>query len=155
MGMTAAIGLTLGASAYGAMTQYGAGQAAGEVGAFNARVADAQADDAIARGKRDEDRHRRDVGRFIGSQRAALAAAGVDVDVGSALDLQLDTAEQGELDALTIRNNAAREAWGYKVQAYNARAGGEIARDTGRNEAIGTILGGASRSAELYYKRGG
>ena len=37
-----------------------------------------------------------------------------------ALDILADTAEIGELDALTIENNAKREAWGFEIEGMNA-----------------------------------
>ena len=39
---------------------------------------------------------------------------------GSSIDNVSDTAAAGEFDALTIRNNAQREAHGDKVQAGNS-----------------------------------
>lgn len=124
---------------------------------FNAQVADLQAADAIARGAEDEGRFRQGVRALIGSQRAAIGASGVDVNYGSSVDVQADAAFLGELDALTIRTNAAREAWGYKVQAADLRRRAQIARQEGVNleaagreaqaasrfQAAGTIAGGA------------
>jgi hypothetical protein len=47
---------------------------------------------------------------------------------GTPLNLLSDTAQIGEEDAQTIRNNAAREAWGYRNQANEASAGARISR---------------------------
>ena len=55
-------------------------------------------------------------------------------------DFQGDPAAIGEQDALTIRANAARQAWGYKVEANNYRNEGRVAKATGRNAAAGTYL---------------
>jgi hypothetical protein len=41
----------------------------------------------------------------------------------------------GELDALTIRNNAAREAWGYRVQATNYRQSASLTKMAAKNQA--------------------
>jgi hypothetical protein len=98
---------------------------------YNAAVATLQAEDAIARGAEDENRFRSGVRGIIGAQRAATAAGNVDVGFGSALDVQADAAFLGELDALTIRTNAAREAWGFKVEAEDLRRRGQIARKEG------------------------
>lgn len=132
---------------------------------YNAKVADLQAKDAIDRGQEEENRYRQQVRGLIGTERVAAAASNVDAGYGSALDVQVETARMGELDALTIRNNAAREAWGYNVQATDLRERANITRRGGQNAAIagreraktsylgaaGTILGGASR---LYQGRG-
>lgn len=134
-------------------------QGAFEQGIYNqdAAVADLQAQDAIARGTEAELRYRRGVRGTVGSQRAALAAQGVDLAGGSAADVQAETTLLGELDALTIRNNARREAWGFQVQATDLRARGQLARMGGdntaaalRTQSIGTLLTGASQLTDLY-----
>lgn len=88
----------------------------------NQTVAQWKADDAIKRGKAAQDEHRQNVVAFKGKQRAAMAASGFDINEDDALDILADTAEIGELDALTIKSNAAREAWGHQVEGSNAGA---------------------------------
>lgn len=107
---------------------------------YNAQVATMQSEDAIARGKDAEERHRENVRRLMGSQRAAWAASGVDVNSGNAVDVVADTASMGELDALMIRHNAAREAWGFQNQAIDYRARGEIAEAEARNRGLQSAL---------------
>jgi hypothetical protein len=132
---------------------------------FNAQVADLQAVDATARGLQEESRFRQGVRVMIGSQRAGIAAGGIDVGYGSAVDVQADAAMLGELDALTIRQNAAREAWGYKVEAADTRQRAKIARTEGvmleaagranqtaaRIGAVGGILGAGGSLLEARY----
>jgi len=96
----------------------------------NAGVAALQAKDAIERGVEQEGRFRAQVRGAIGTQRAGFAASNVDVGFGSPADVQGDAAYLGELDALTIRNNARREAWGYEVQSFDMRTRAQIDRDT-------------------------
>jgi soluble lytic murein transglycosylase-like protein len=136
----------VGLQAYGQKKQ---GQAAEQLGAaqqkaanaqadladVNASVADLQASDALERGQIAEDRFRTQVKGVIASQRTGEAAGNIDVGFGSAVDVQKDAAFLGELDALTIRTNAAREAWGYQVQGADLRKSAQIARDTGFYEA--------------------
>ena len=132
---------------------------------YNAEVADLQAQDALARGDLAEQRFRTGIKGIIGSQRAAQAASNVDVGFGSALDVQADAAYLGELDALTIRTNAAREAWGYKVEGEDLRRQAEITRKTGVQlaaagrqratqanlAAAGTLLGSATSLVQMRY----
>lgn len=94
----------------------------------NAAIADLQSKDAINRGAITEYQIRRDTKRFIGDQRVAAAASGVDVNSGSAVDAQADTAGLGELDAITARRNAQMEAWDLKNQANNLRAEAKLNR---------------------------
>lgn len=136
---------------------------------YNANVADLQAKDAVARGTEEESRFRSSVRGIIGSQRANQAAQGVDVGFGSTVDVQADAAFLGELDALTIKTNAAREAWGFQVQAEDLRKRGQIARKEGvyleksgqaaqsasRWSAAGSILGTGTSLLQMRYGFGG
>ena len=135
---------------------------------FNAQVADLQAADAITRGQDEEHRFRTRVRSAIGAQRVDFAAGNIDVSQGSALDVQADAAVLGELDALTIRTNAAREAWGFKVQGEDSRRRGEIQRKEGgymeqagktaktasRWDAAGSIVGTGASLLEAKYGMG-
>lgn len=107
----------------------------------NARIAEAQARDAIDRGGQEELRLRRQMAQLQGAQRSMLAASGVDVDSGSALDVQDASMREGEQDAAAIRFNAAREGWGHQVQAVNYRNEASAARAAGRNALFGSIVG--------------
>lgn len=111
--------------------QQEAAESQAELAEFNAEVADLQAKDALDRGAEAENRFRTAVRGIIGSQRAAIAAANIDVGFGSALDVQEDAARLGEHDALQIRTNAAREAWGFKVESEDLRRRAQIAREEG------------------------
>lgn len=118
----------------------------------NARVADIQADDAVKRGETAAKEQRRRVRLSIGEQRANLAAQGLDLDTGSALDIQKDTAGFGAEDEVTIRNNAFREAWGYKVQANDLRTQASFTKIAGKNQARQTLItGGLNAIQDLSY----
>ena len=81
---------------------------------------------------------------MIGAQRAAAAAQGLDPDSGSASELTTETHQLGELDTLTLQNNAAREAFGYKVEAAQHKEVGRQSRRAGRSGALTTLLTGAA-----------
>jgi hypothetical protein len=151
MGIEAAVGIL---NVVGGVTQaYGqvqAGRSSARVAEFNAQMAELQARDAERRGGEAANRHRQQVTRVIGSQRAALAAQGVDVGDGSALDMQIDTASLGELDALQIRNNAAREAFGYRASAIDSRRRGRLGRADSAGQAFNTILTTGIESYGMY-----
>lgn len=150
-------------SAYGQMQQGKAARGQAEYQAGVARnnkiMADRAAEDAIERGKVSERNQRYKTQQLIGEQRAVLAANGVVVDQGSALDITTDTAGIGELDALTIRSNATREALGFRQRAYNygaeadlAVARGSAAQREGTAAAFGTLLSGTGKVASKWYK---
>lgn len=148
--MPVAIPLIIGLTAYQVYSQVKAGKQAKSIGDYNAQVYENQAVDAIDRGKDNEQRFRLGVKALIGSQKAGFAGQGVDVNSGSALDVQADAAFLGELDALTIRTNAARDAQGFRDQAQNSRMGGTAARNQAYGQAAGTVLSSASLLSNRY-----
>jgi hypothetical protein len=128
----------------------------------NAQIATWQAADAVQRGRIEEQNQRLKVARIAGSQRAGFASSGVELGSGSPLDVLMDTAQLGELDALTIRSNAEREAYGYTTQSSNLTAQSGLTRMAGRNaqtagyiSAGSTLLSTAGTAADRYgtYKR--
>lgn len=145
------LALAAGGTAMNAVGQIKAGNKAKEAGEQSGQILEARARDARAIGADEESRYRASVRGLIGSQRAGFAAQGVDVGSGSAVDVQADAAYLGELDALTIRNNAAREAWGYEVEADQARKGGAIAQKESRWGAVTSIAGTAGSLAAQRY----
>lgn len=147
-----AVGQVQQASAQAASARYNA-----QVAELNATLSERRARDAIERGKTEEQKKRQEVQRILGAQKAAMAANGVDLTFGSPLDTIVDTAVLGELDALTIRSNAYREAYDHRVDAMNKRAGAELSRLEARSaltggylQAAGTLLGGASKAYGQY-----
>lgn len=169
----------VGQTGLSALTQIKAGNAAKKAGQqeqaaaedqaqvdeYNAGVAGLQAQDAIETGAEEESQYRASVRAILGTARAKAGASGVDAGFGSALDTQADIANLGEQDALQIRTNAARAAWGYKVQAYDLRRQAAITRKAGANAALAgreaqtasrfqagaTIAGGATSLLQMKY----
>lgn len=152
MGATAGL-LIMGAGVgLSASSTYQAGKDNAATLRFNREIAEVRARDAIARGQAEEARYRLSVRQLVGEQRAAMAAQGLDLSFGSALDLQMDAAYFGELDALTIRNNAAREAWGYRMQGLGFEMQADQSERAGTSNAFATMLGGAGQA--YLYTRG-
>lgn len=162
-----AIALTAAATAVSAYGKYQQGQQQRALGEYNAQVAENNARvqemaaaDALQRGQVEEDAQRRRARQIMGAQRAAFAAQGGALTDQSTAAILGDTAAFGELDALTIRNNAAREAWGLRVGAANSMADAGAARFQGRAAAragtmgaVGTILGGAAQGYDLWRRQ--
>lgn len=151
------------ATAYGV---YESGQARKD--AANYQVAVARNNQAVsedyaklelARGQRMEEAKRMETAQRQGAIRAAVAANGLDVNSGSPLRLQEDTAMLGEYDALTIRSNAERSAYGYRVQGTNyaaqAQLNGMEASNASRAGTLGawsSIIGGAAGVSGKWSK---
>lgn len=130
------------------------------VAEMNATLEDRKARDALERGKIAEQEKRRDTARLLGQQQAAYAANGVDLTMGSPLDTIAGSASLGEVDALTIRSNAAREAYDYDMQGANKRAEANLARAQASSAKTGSLLGagstllGGAASVGKYMKTG-
>jgi hypothetical protein len=150
--MYGAMGLDLFAGIYQASAQREAGRANKAIADWNAKVADLQAVDAITRGEWGVSRHRKGVQALVGTQRASFAAQGVVVDQDTAGQVVDQTIQLGEEDAATIRTNAIREAWGFKVQAADQRLRGKLAKAEGDSAAIGTLLTTGARAADTYRR---
>ena len=95
----------------------------------------------------------------VGMVKAKQAASGVDVNTGSAPKVRAAVSELGMLDAMTIRSNAAKKAYGYEVAATSdtAECGllseeSKQASDAAPVAALGTFLSGASSAGGSYAK---
>ena len=125
----------------------------GQLARQRQQLAEQQARDAILRGQIAEQKQRDITAQRIGTQTATLAAQGTDME-GSPTDILGDTARAGEQDALTIRNNAQREAWGYQLQAagYDADAALRESFEPSYLGAGASLLMGASSLAGKWSK---
>jgi hypothetical protein len=142
---------TQGAASFGsAYSQAGAMKAQGDYQAkmaeLNSEFAELQAADALKRGDRNASSVIKEGDKVAGAQRASLAGQGVDVNFGSARTVQDDTRHSAALDALTVKNNAWREAWGYKMQALESSSRGEFAGFAAQNQANNTLLTGGMQA---------
>ena len=146
IGTTALIvgGLIAGSSIFNAVGNVKAGNAAKELAEFNAHIAELQAKDAITIGNEEAQKFRAGVRTLVGRQRAGFAGQNIDVGVGTPVDVVADSVFLGEMDVVTIKTNAAREAWGYEVQAENFRRGGTNAQTASRFAAASSVIGGAT-----------
>lgn len=137
----------------GAYSSYQQGKAQRHISKANERMYEMQARDALNRGHEAEGISRQKTKKLIGRQRVSLAAQGIRLDSGSALDVQMEAGDIGELDALTIKNNALREAFGFQSEARNTSMQGRLAYQGAKNDAMTTLLTGGIRAVD-YYQRG-
>ena len=153
------IASTVASTALGAMAQAGQRQALEQRAAYQAAVlrnnealANMMADEARRRGEVAEARQREKTKQLLGTQTARLAGQGTDLS-GSALDILGDSAAAGELDALTVRSNAAREAWAHRTRAAEFAA--EAARPRpgeGGGRGAASLIGGLGSVADKWYR---
>lgn len=95
----------------------------------------------------------------VGAIKANQAAGGVDVNTGSAVDVRSSAAALGELDAISIRSNAAREAYGYQQNSRSFEQQANLGESEAKNadiagpiNAAGTLLGGIGDAATNWAK---
>ncbi len=161
-----AIPLAVAGGVVGAMGAIQSSQAAASAAKYNAAVAEQNAaiqkrnaSMAIQAGEQRVAMEGLKTKAKVGGIMATQGAQGVDVMSGSALDVRSSAADLGELDALTVRSNAVKEAYGYEVNAMNDKAQAALDRKqasaslaSGWYGAAGSLLGAASSAGSQFAK---
>lgn len=134
-------------------------EAQAQVARNNEMIAGWQAEDALARGDRQASEVRMKSRQLKGRQRATMAANGIDLGTGSALEILTDTDYFGEIDANTVKDNASKEAWALRNQARGFSYEASMAKARAGAEspllAAGTsLLTSAGRVSDRWYKTG-
>lgn len=132
-----------------ALGSFGTATATKGAAEFNAASSLNQASDAITRGNKEVVRARMRTKSLKGKQRAAMAANGVALDEGTALDIIASTDVLSEMDELTIIENAEREAKGFRTRAALSRATAENISPLLAGAA--PLLSGAGQVASKWY----
>ena len=162
----------LGGAATNAMGQQQTGNAtqaadayAAQVAQNNAQIAANNANNAAAAGEQQVGQVNAKTKAEVGAIEAGQAGSGVDVGTGSAVAVQASQKEVGLQDALTIRSNAARQAYGYEAaqNSYAAQAGldtmagqnAQIAAGIGEQSAIFGGVGSTASGWANYLTRTG
>lgn len=126
-----------------------------KVQANNQQMANWNAEDAQRRGKEEEADLRERARLFKGSQRARLAANGISLDEGSALNILSDTDLLAERDISRSKNNTNKEVYAFKNQAqgYGAESAMLKAKGSSINpmmEAGSSLLSNAGSVASRW-----
>lgn len=160
LGATALSGLT---GAYGA---YQSGQAQKGAADYNASVQNQNAAISKTNAEIAEQSGEAQAGMAGQKTKSAMAAtlasegaSGVGVEGGSFTNVRSSQQALGEIDAMTLRSNAAREAYGYRnkassesAQATLSTAEGRNAKNAGIMNAASTFLGSAGSASSSYAK---
>lgn len=134
-------------SLLGAYAQFRAGRTQQAIDEYNANIDDLQAAQTIEQGISDAGQTGVQGRRMIGAQRASYGAQGVDVNTGTAADIQHQTSQLTQQQTNALLVNAARTAWGYQSQAAGRRFAGDMAAQSGNLSAYGSLISGAGQSA--------
>ena len=154
-GVTSAIG-----SYFSAATQKATLKGQAAIADTNARIAELGAQQELFRGQQQVGALTLQAGQLKSRQRAALAANGIDLGVGSAAEIQASTDIMKEIDKNTVEANATRSAFGYRTQAMNFQNEALTARATASAispgmSAVSSLLGSATSVAASWYRMGG
>lgn len=150
-GITSAIG-----SYYGSATQETMMRAQADAAASNARIAELGAQSVLSQGNQQVGALTLKAGQLKSSQRASMAANGIDLGTGNAAEIQASTDIMKEIDANTLTANAVRSAWGYRTQSMNFQNEAMAKRATAGSispfgAAFGSLLGSAGSVASSWY----
>lgn len=123
---------------------------------LNAAQAMRDSNTAITQGERAEQIKRLDTAGVKGKQRAGFGANGIALDSGTPQRVFNSTDVLGEIDALTIQQNAVRASMGYRSQATDYQNKALMSRATADSispfmSGLTTLLGSASSIATSYY----
>jgi hypothetical protein len=145
--MEAGIALSVGSTLLDLIGQSGEQQARQQDADYNERAARMAAADAVARGTTEAGYARMAGSRLAATQQVAFASGGVDATVGTPADTIGASRAMSEMDALTLANNAAREAWGFEEEAKHIKRQGKYGAQAASNKAAGTVLTSFGRTA--------
>lgn len=106
----------------------------------NAVIANQNAAYATAAGQQQAEQQGLKGAAAVGRIKASQAANGVDVNTGSAVDVQKSQAEESQLDTETVLNNAELQAYGYRSQATNFTAQAGLEQTQAEEAPIGAGL---------------
>lgn len=108
----------------------------------NAEIAEMGAQSVLSQGQQQTASLTLKAGQLKSSQRAAMAANGIDLGEGNAVDVQASTEIMKEIDKNQIEQNALRSAWGYRTQ-------GVAAQIDGNNQAVQIEIRGRNEAASI------
>lgn len=125
----------------------------------NAKIAEENAARTRQQGIEESRFQRMKTAQKVASQSVAMAANGVDVTQGTAVDVIGDTSAMGELDALQTRYNYETKAMQYDQQANNFLnqssldiISGQNAYRAGITNGLASGLDGISKTAQVAEK---
>ncbi len=135
--------ISAGGAVYSGVASANSANYQGAVARNNAIIAGQNADYAVASGLQKAETQGLKGAAIGGKIKAGQAANGVDVNSGSAVDVQAGSREAGELDSETVLNNAQLAAYGYRSQqtGYTAQSGLDT-MEASADETSGFLKGG-------------
>lgn len=123
---------------------------------INAGISEKTAQSVLNQGQQQVGMITQRAGNIKSSQRASMAANGIDLGEGNAAEVQASTDIMAQTDANTASANAIRSAWGYRTQAVNYQNDALMKTTDSNSISAGmagttSLLGSAGRVAQSWY----
>lgn len=151
-GVVGAVGAKNTAEAQAKSAEYQA-----QVNAQNTKLAEANAGIASQAGEAQAGIQGQRGKAQVGAILAAQGASGIDPYTGSARDVRQSASDLSQLNALTVRSEAIKQAYGYQTQGKSFETQATLGnyeasedREAGTINAASTFLGGASSAADKF-----
>ena len=142
---------SLGAAGIGALGSIEQSKASAASAGYNAQVAQQNAQIATQNASFAGSQGQQEVAASGAQTKARIAAtlanqgaSGVDVNTGSDVNVRESEAKLGMLNALTIRSNAAKSAYGYQTQSVSDTGQAALLKSQQGSDILGGYLSGAS-----------
>jgi Tfp pilus assembly protein FimV len=126
---------------------------------LNSQIALQNRDYALSTGETEAKRYGMQAAQRMGAIRAGIGASGIDIGSGSKADVQTSQQAVSRIDLDQIRNNAARKAYGFEVEATQDTAQANLytkaasdAKSAGEIKALGSLISGAASVADKWYQ---
>lgn len=142
-------------AAISAAGQYQQGQDAKTNANLQGSLIDRQAAEVVDSGEHEAEKIRKSAEAGRGSAVAGMAASGVEIGEGSALEVERKILLNGEEDAMMTILNANRQARNMRDQARLVRHGGQQAKDASYTQMAGTFLQAAGKGYNMWKGQGG
>lgn len=160
----------LGSTIFGALTQAAGAKAVGQAqqetnqflgtqSFYNSMVAQQNASLVREQGEVEAQKYGMGAAQRMGQIKATQASSGLDINSGSALQVQKSQQLVSDIDLDQIRSNAAKTAYNYDVQAVQDKNQGQLyfmagsnAAQAGQINATSSIISGAGSVASKWLQ---
>ena len=133
-------GVSAVSTVFGGIAQANAASYQAQVAENNAQIARQNATYALQAGTTKQQQAALRAAEEGGAVKTALAANNVDVNTGSAVDVEAGTRTKGAMNQSIIANDAELQAYGYRSQATGFEAQAGLDRATAAEAPIGAVL---------------
>ena len=110
---------------------------------INAGIARQNSQFAYQKGDKESEKYGIKAGQQLGAIKAAQASGGLDINSGSNKQVQDSQVALAKTDMAQIRQNAAKVAYDYNVQAWGFDQEAKMKKAAGRNAMISGVIGAA------------